>query len=125
MISMQYPNASPNHHVVALVANERGARVFEHLIDQSSSWIETPPLQPDGNKPSGFGRRVASFIDEKVDHDRWLGIYVIAPKALLDRVHSECSPHARLHFIDEKDADLVHLPAEELYERLSRTVLAR
>lgn len=121
---MTNTHAHQNLHVVALVANERGARVFEHLIGPSSSWVESPPLRAECEDPERFGRRVASFIDEKVDLDPWLGVYVIAPKKMLDRLHGECSPHARLHFIDEEHGDLVALSSEQICRRLSNSLIA-
>lgn len=112
------PSSANTPHVVALIADERGARVFEHLIRNSAAWVESPG--PYSRDPDRARREVASMIDNLVRHNPQVSVAVVGPEPVLAEL--QCAPSSRVRLLAE-DEDLADRTSTELYAHLSQRVL--
>lgn len=82
------------------------------------SITESAGKDEEHREAEGFARRVAAWLDEAQQSQRFERLQVAAAPRFLGLLRSQLSAHVSERVCDERNVDLVHLDANELARRL-------
>jgi protein required for attachment to host cells len=116
MVEMESGKARAQTH--DLVTHDRG-RAFSSAGTHKSALAQQ--TDPHEHEQDVFAARVARVLDNGRLHGTFASLSLIAAPRMLGRLRDALAAQTRARVIDERSADLTHVPTDELARRLRLT----